>query len=117
MFRCNFISFQKESPYLEDANALILMASQMGFIDKGLEMYTANATQCLTRSAAAATNRRINQKRVLEIKDLHGMLFILSLGLGGALLVFISEIIFHKVTNKKPIAIGRHGRKGYGAEE
>ena len=35
------------------------------------------------------------------MEDIYGMLVILSLGLGGALLVFMSECIFRKINSAK----------------
>ena len=89
--------FQKESPYLEDTNELILLAHQMGLIDRLFKNNEGNATKCSTRSGVRSTNTERDQKRVLEIKDIYGMLILITIGLSGALLVFVGECIIHKV--------------------
>ena len=90
------IWLQIGSPYLNDANELINLANQMGLIDKVLQSKTSNASKCLTRSAVEETNVSQSEKmRILRIEDIYGMLVILSIGLGGALLVFTTECIVH----------------------
>ena len=84
---------------MEDTNELILLAHQMGFIDQTFKKHAGNATKCLTRSAVRSTNKERDQMRVLEMKDIYGMLILLSIGLSGALLVFMSEYIMHKINS------------------
>ena len=95
------IWLQIGSPYLNDANELINLANQMGLIDEMLQRSTPKASKCLTRTAAEENNINQNRKRVLEIKDTYGMLTILSIGLGVALLIFLAENIVYSIYSKK----------------
>ena len=106
---------------MDDANELINLANQMGFFDDKIQKYTPNASRCLTKSAIKETNKEKHQRRVLRLNDIYGMLFILTVGLVGALLAFATEHIAHKMhllsrkcfhdkKKNRPI-IGRHGSK------
>ena len=62
-----------------------------------------NASKCSTRDAVVETNRNVHHMRVLEFKDVYGMLYTLFLCLGGATLVFIAECVvqsqfIHKIS-------------------
>ena len=95
--------FQIGSPYLEDVNELIHLANQMGIIDAKLQTYYPNAFNCLTRTAVEETNiKQSKSRRVLKIEHISGiLLIILSIGLGGALVVFLGECIAYKMCFKK----------------
>ena len=91
-----FYLVQKRSPYLEDANRLIDLANQIGLIENVIQRFTPNATQCLTWSAVQASHTRKGKDVVFNLKDIYGMLILLALGFGGAILVLISELAVHK---------------------
>ena len=87
---------------MDDANGLIYLANQIGLIDEGLRRMTPNASKCLTRGAVEETNISLSREmRVLRIEDIYGMLVILSIGLGGALLVCVTEGVVYKISSKK----------------
>ena len=99
---------------MDDANELIDLANQMGFFDDKIQKYTPNASRCVTKSAINKTNREKHEKRVLRLKDFYGMLFILSVGLAGALLAFAAEHIAHRrhlLYKKNRLNMERHGNK------
>ena len=101
---------------MNDANQLINMANQMGLIDEMLHRSTPNASKCLTRSAVEENNFSQNHKRVLEMNDIHGMLTILSIGLGVALLVFMIECIAYKTfleKDSKDIGSSKQAKGGH----
>ena len=85
---------------MEDVNKLIHLAHQSGILDR-VNQIMPNASKCLTRSAVEENNFSQNHKRVLEMNDIYGMLTILSIGLGVALLVFTIECITYKTYSKK----------------
>ena len=83
---------------MDDANELIHKANQMGLIDTKLQTYYYNASHCLTKAAVLETNiKQSGGTRVLRIENISGMLLILPIGLGGALLVFLAEHIANKI--------------------
>ena len=79
---------------MADTNELIHKANQMGLIDTKLQTYYYNASNCVTKAAVLETNiKQSGGIRVLRIENISGMLLILPIGLGGALLVFLAEHI------------------------
>ena len=87
---------------MADTNELIHKANQMGLIDTKLQTYYYNASNCLTKAAVLETNiKQAGGTRVLRIENISGMLLILPIGLGGALLVFLAEHIICKIYEKK----------------
>ena len=79
---------------MADTNELIHKANQMGLIDTRLQTYYYNASNCLTKAAVLETNiKQAGGTRVLRIENISGMLLILPICLGGALLVFLAEHI------------------------
>ena len=104
---------------MADTNELIHKANQMGLIDTKLQTYYYNASNCLTKAAVLETNiKQAGGTRVLRIENISGMLLILPIGLGGALLVFLAEHIYYiSVTNgckiyKKKDSIKTPGQLG-----
>ena len=107
---------------MADTNELIHKANQMGLIDTKLQTYYYNASNCLTKAAVLETNiKQSGGTRVLRIENISGMLLILPIGLGGALLVFLAEHIYYiSVTNgckiyKKKDSFKSKGQPGGGA--
>ena len=83
---------------MADTNKLIHKANQMGLIDTKLQTYYYNASNCLTKAAVLETNIKQSEgTRALRIENISGMLLILPIGLGGALLVFLAEHITCKI--------------------
>ena len=73
----------------------------MGFFNDQIQKYTPNASRCLTTAAIEETNREKHAKRVLRLEDKYGMFLLLTMGLAGALLVFVGEHTAHKLQSKK----------------
>ena len=87
---------------MADTNELIHKANQMGLIDTKLQKYYYNASNCVTKAAVLETNiKQSGGTRVLRIENISGMLLILPIGLGGALLVFLAEHIACKIYKMK----------------
>ena len=87
---------------MADTNELIHKANQMGLIDTKLQTYYYNASNCVTKAAVRETNiKQSGGIRVLRIENISGMLLILPIGLGGALLVFLAEHITCKIYEMK----------------
>ena len=95
------MTFQKESPYLDDANGLIDLANQMGLIQNEIEKKVPNATHCLTWSRVQESHMKKGQNVVYKIEHIHGMIILLAIGLGAALLVLFGELIFYKTIHQK----------------
>ena len=86
--------FQKQSPILDDMNSLIHLARQMGLIDMSYYNNMPNATKCKTISDVYESHRETDRTVTVELNDILGMLVLLGLGVGGALITFIAETIF-----------------------
>ena len=86
---------QKESPYLDDVNELIELAHQMGLIDAQIKDYVSNATECMTWSAVQASHAKNGRTVTFKFGDLIGVLFLISMGLGAALLSWVAEMMVY----------------------
>ena len=87
------VALQKGSPYLHDVNDLLHLAKQMGLIDAGYYNYMPNATKCNTLNDIKKSHQGENQIVIVEINDIYGMLILLGLGMGGAIIIFGAEIV------------------------
>ena len=76
---------------MDDANDLIHLAKQMGLIDVSYYNHMPNATKCNTIKDIYQSH--VDDLVILEVSDIYGMLILLALGLGGALVLFSSEIM------------------------
>ena len=86
---------QKESPYLDDVNELIELAHQMGLIDSVIKMYVPNATECMTWPAVQGSHAENGKTVTFKFGDLIGVLLLISMGLGGALLSCVAEMMIY----------------------
>ena len=82
---------QKGSPYLEDVNNLVNMASQMGLMDSILKNALPNATKCSTLQDIQASHVVRDRRVVIEFEDIYGVILIPAFGLGLALMAIILE--------------------------
>ena len=89
------IVFQKQSPYLDDINSFIDIAKQMGLILKSYYKNLPNVTKCNSISEVFESHEERNVKVRVELNAIYGMLVILGIGAGVALLTFITEIVFN----------------------
>ena len=105
--------FQKESSYVEDVNELIELAHQMSLIDAQIQKYVPNATKCMTWPSVQASHRENDKTVVFKGDDLLGVLVLIAMGLGGALMTWVGEMMIYlrrhfpkgKVTNNPSITI------------
>ena len=84
--------FQKQSPLLDDINIFIHMAKQMGMIEKSYYSFMMNATKCMNINDVLNSHMG-NNKVVVEVNDIYGMLILLGLGVGFALMSFCAEFV------------------------
>ena len=82
---------QKGSPYLDDVNNLVNMASQMGLMDSILKNALPNATKCSTLQDIQASHMETDRRVVIEFEDIYGVILIPAFGLGLALMAIIAE--------------------------
>ena len=85
--------FQKQSPFLDDMNNLIHLAKQMGLIHRSYYNHLPNATKCNTIGDVYKSHAEKNHTVIVEANDIYGMLALLGLGAGGALITFIAETV------------------------
>ena len=76
-------------------NELIELAHQMGLIDAQIKKYASNATECMTWPAVQASHAENGKTVTFKVGDLIGVLFLISMGLGGALLSWVAEMMVY----------------------
>ena len=86
---------------MSDANSLVQLSFEMGlkFADyaKNMGEYVPNATKCETWTEVKASHRNKDDLVVLNYDDTYGLLIILAVGLSGSLIIFIAELVMHKM--------------------
>ena len=85
--------FQKQSPYLDDMNHFINLAEQMGLIKMSYLKHLPNSTECNTIADVYKTHNQKNRTVTVELNDIYGMLILLGLGVGVALITLTAQII------------------------
>ena len=86
---------------MDDANELIDIARESGFIDEQIKRYAPNATKCLTRSAAQESHFGKDKKVVFKLENIYGMIILLGAGLVLSMLIAMLELIVYKVKRNK----------------
>ena len=84
---------------MDDLNRLIVISQQMGFMNNLFEKNVANSTKCRTWKQVAESHMMRNQDVRIRLKDLGGMLILLAVGLGAALIIFFAEKMVHWCKN------------------
>ena len=74
-------------------NSFISLAKQMGIIEKTYYDLLPNSTQCKTFDEVYKSHLEANSKVIVEVKDIYGMLLLLSFGVGLALTTLSVEIV------------------------
>ena len=74
-------------------NHFINLAEQMGLIKMSYLKHLPNATECNTIADVYKTHNQKNRTVRVELNDIYGMLILLGLGVGVALITFTAEII------------------------
>ena len=74
-------------------NSFIHLAKQMGLIQMSYYNHLPNATKCNTIGNVYKSHTEKNHTVTVEVNDIYGMLVLLGLGVGGALITFIAEIV------------------------
>ena len=105
--------FQKQSPFLEDMNSFIHLAKQMGLIYRSYYHHLPNATKCKTINDVYKSQTEKNHIVIVEVNDIYGMLVLLGLGVGGALVIFIVEMIMFLRGNLKMMKRRDRGRRAW----
>ena len=75
----------------------------MGLIQNEIQKMVPNATHCLTWSAVQASHTRKGQDVIFKLEDIYGTLILLAIGMGGSILVLISEFAVHKIIHSKAV--------------
>ena len=66
----------------------------MGFsFEKNIELYIPNATKCWTWQDVKKSHMIDDQKVVIQLEDIHGLIILLVVGLGGAIAILTVELI------------------------
>ena len=74
-------------------NNFIDLAKQMGLIQKSFFNYLPNGTICNTVNDIYESHMENNNTVTVKLKDIYGMLVLLGLGVGLALIIFIAETV------------------------
>ena len=72
-------------------NYFIHLAKQMGLINKSFFNYLPNATACKNGNDIYESHVGNNQRVIVQLNNIYGMLVLLGLGVGGALITFPAE--------------------------
>ena len=83
--------FQKQSPLLDDFNSFLHLAKQMGLIEKSYYSLMPNATKCMNLNDVLKLHMGKNNEVILEVKNIYGILVLLGLGVGLALIMLCAE--------------------------
>ena len=78
---------------MDDANSLIHLANQMGFINKQIQNSVPNASNCLTSSAVQESHIKRDKNVVYTMEDVYGMIIPLGIGTVGGIIILIIESI------------------------
>ena len=79
---------------MDDFNYLVGIRKQMGFsFQNELHRKLPNATKCLTWSDVNRSHMIKDQKRVVQLEDIYGMMLLLAVGLSGAAVVLMLELL------------------------
>ena len=87
----------KNSPYLDLINREIKLLHQFGFIHRWSQQYLPKRDQCWI-SASKTTEAAIH---IVNIDDMQGSLYVLLLGFGAGLFIFIIEYAWKWYKNRK----------------
>ena len=79
---------------MDDMNSLLHIAKQMGLIHTSYYSYLPNATKCTTIGDVKKYHEGKNRIVTVYLNDILGMLIVLGLGVGVALISLITENIF-----------------------
>ena len=74
-------------------NSFIHLAKHMGLINRSYYHHLPNATKCKTINDVYKSHTEKNHIVIVEVNDIYGMLVLLGLGVGGAMVIFITEMI------------------------
>ena len=79
---------------MEDFNKFILLAIQMGVIEKAYHNNLPNATTCNTVGDVFKSHAEKNQELKMEMKFIYSMLVIYGIGMDVAMISFLIEVIW-----------------------
>ena len=93
-------------------NKLLNLANQMGLIQNVITKNLSNATQCLSRSGVQESHMKKGKVIVYKFEDICGMIILLAIGLGAAVLALFGELVWYEVFHKtKSSTTKLHARK------
>ena len=73
----------------------------MGLIQNEITKNLPNATQCLTRSGVQESHMKKGKIVVYKLEDVYGMIILLAIGLGAAVIALFGELVWYKVFHKR----------------
>ena len=85
-------TFQKGSPYLEDANYLLQLIQERNFKFRDVRKIIPNATTCDTWNKVRDSHLKKDRTELMTYEDILGMLLLWTIGLGSSLLVLMLEV-------------------------
>ena len=78
---------------MDEINNFIDLAKQMGLIQKSFFKYLPNGTICSTVNDVYESHMENNHTVTVKLNDIYGMLVLLGLGVGLALITFTAETL------------------------
>ena len=77
------------------------MGLKITYIKRNIGNYLPNATRCNTWTDIKASHRNKDHRVVLNYKDIYGLLIIVAVGLSGSSIIFITEVVMHRITKRQ----------------
>ena len=82
------------SPYLDDMNYLIGLQYQIGdSLESRIGRVSPNMTKCITWNKVRKSQMEQDQNVVITFEDISGLLLVLAVGLIGAMLFILVELV------------------------
>ena len=80
-------------------NELINLAIESGLIEAEFKKYVPYASKCRTHADVQKSHHEKDNQVVFKLENIYGMIILLAIGLGGAMLTMIAEIVIHVVVS------------------
>ena len=77
------------------------MGLKITYIKRNIGNYLPNATRCNTWTDIKASHINKDHRVVLNYKDIYGLLIIVAVGLSGSSIIFITEVVMHRITKRQ----------------
>ena len=85
---------------MDEVNYFLHLANQMGLIRGLYEQALDIKGKCSTWKIIQESHLKREDENIIKLRDIRGMIILLSIGLSASLLTFIVELIMHNMIKK-----------------